>query len=413
MTSIPNTLSFGGNKIWITANQQLAIIRNPAHTLIGAGYTYPNANEGFANNSIWICADGLETVNIVKDFAPPINNYLLREECSIIGEIERSTGHHFVPDSHTFTGFRLSGTVNDNQTYKATIVTSGNFHYFDNLDRRGPDHSFVTTGTGWTPGQLTAYLFRNWIYDPISQSYPRPNLSNFVDLALVTAAEFTAINGAITTYKTTPTQANYNAIETAWTTAYNAMNAAAAFRNFMQNPTLANATTLTATRFIVVARSVYASEVVQIGFSEYFQNINNTVTVTEHLPLATASASNLLKGTFGGGTPRTGRFHDAGNSDSSVEFEYGKPYSKIISNGEYGEVHVRWNGSMQSTGLKARNKLLLDLCLYVRMNTISGLADLDYHLDSSGTPVTGTINNITSFNTFLSDLTGEFPELVF
>ena len=397
----------GCQSLFIVANRQLAFIQNPGNTLVGAGYVYPAANGGFDNNDIFVVADALETTVYSNNNGMMIDPYPLRQEFTIRPErgVVHSTQQFFLPDTHTYTGFQLGGTVNAGQTYGITVQGSGVAHNFTPHDRRMPIKTTVQTGTGWTVAHLTAYLGYNLIYDSLRKTFPKGSIEPYYEIIMVSAANYTAINGAINTYKATPTTANYNAILTQWNTAKTAFNTA--FSAFVANPTFANANTFGTNFPIFLIKTKDFNDVVHVGFTEYFDDVMNTVVVTEYLPLAPATPNNLLKGYFGAGTYLQGQYHCQSKTDR-YPFDAAYPYCKVSNpNDEYAELHLEWEQRQRSAELYRTNTAKMYATIYIRL-TSGGTA---YRIDNGvGAALTGTITNLATFNTFLNALETEFPD---
>lgn len=399
--------SNGSSSLFIVANNRLAFIKNPGNTLVNTGYIYPAANGGFDNNDIFVVADALETTVHTNNNGMLIDPYPLRQEFTIRPEnsVIHSTGQYFLPDTHTYTAFTLGGTVNNNQTYGLTIQGSGVTHNFTPHDRRMPIKTTVQTGTGWAVTHLTAYLAYNLIYDSLRKTFPKDNITPYYEIIVATLGEFTAIKNAIDTYKTTPNTANYNAVVAAWNTARTAFNAA--FSGFVANPTFTNAALFGGTRSFFMIKTKDYNDVVHVGFTDYFDDIMNTVTVTEYLPLAPIGPNNLLKGYFGAGTYLQGQQFCQSKTDR-YPFDAARPYCKVNNpNDEYAELHLLWDQRQRSATLNGVNKSQLNATIYIRLTS----GGTTYHLDNgSGGAVTGTITSPASFNTFLNNLELEFPD---
>jgi hypothetical protein len=406
MTSLNNVISYGVQKLFHTANEKVAFIRNPNSTYVGAGYAYPAGGTGLNLDELVVLSDALETTVYDNGLGAYDPNYSLRQEASIwLNQMIRFTGQPFLPNTTTFSGFLLGGTVNNNVTYKATIVTSGNYHNFDSRDHRIAEHGYVKTGTGWTVAQVTAYLLHGWLVNNIDKSYPRENLKSYVEVIGASAANWTTLNGLINTYKATPTSANYNAVMAQWNTMLTAFFTSAAWTNFVNNPTLANANTLGTAFPVILGRSL-DPEVLTFGFSDYFDDINNTLTVTEYLPLVPATPNNGLKGSFGAGTYDAGQKHCQGTHNFEVTIE-ARPYCKVIQGNEYGELYFHYNAREKTPAIHHENSQMMTLVMFIKMNN-GGTA---YRIDNGTAVTTGTVSSIGSFNTFVSQLTGAFPEL--
>lgn len=400
-------LSFNGcQSLFVVANRELAFIKNPGNTLVGAGYVYPAANGGFDNNDIFVVADALETAVYSNNHGMLIDPYPLRQEFTIRPEngVIHSTQQYFLPDTHTYTGFRLGGTVNAGQTYGITVQGSGVAHNFTPHDRRMPIKATVQAGTGWGVNHLTAYLGYYLIYDRLRKTFPRDGITPYYEIIMATTGEYTTINTAINTYKTTPSTANYNAVLAAWNTAKTAFNTA--FSTFVANPTFTNAGTLGTARPVFLIKTKDYNDVVHVGFTEYFDDINNTVTVTEHLPLQPATANNLLKGYFGAGTYLQGSMHCNGKA-GKYPFDASYPYCKINDpSDEYAELHIQWEQRQRSSELYSTNTSTMYVTMYIRLTS----GGTNYRIDNGTAVTTGTIVNLASFNTFLNTLETAFPD---
>ncbi|MDW8345332.1 MAG: hypothetical protein RML94_00140 [Bacteroidia bacterium] len=397
---------------FLVANRHLAVIANPAHTRVGAGYSsFPAGNAGHDIGELYFITDALEVTTYDNGQGLVIYPYLLRQDNSIKVEntVIHASAHHFLPDTHTFTGFQLAGTVNPNQDYKITLHGSSVHHNFTPIDQRMPVHAVVTTGTGasWTVGTLTALLVYRLIYDLKAKTYPNAAVAPYYEVLMATAGEYSTLSTAIINYKNTPTTANYNAVLTAWNTIKTAFDTA--FSTFLANPTLPNANILGTARPVVIVKSKWYNDVVTIGFSGYFDDVSNTVTVTQFLPLEPAVPTNLLKGHFGVGTKRSGNIYHQSQTDQAP-FSESFPYNKVLDGNEYGVINFKYEQRQHSSGLAQANKTVMFMTIFIKQNGTG----TNYHFDNgTGAPVTGTVVSNTSFNAMLNNFQAEFPYIVF
>lgn len=411
MASLNNTSLGGVQKNFAIAKSNLSVILNPSTNQIGAGLVYPIANDGSRQTYTSWSIDALQTASVDNGHGltipvMPIHKNFMIDKSGFM----RATANTFVPDTHTFTGVQLTGTPNVSQTYRLTVNSWTNYRNYDPTDVRVPVHSSVLqpAAAPFTIAQTVAYLYKNFAY-PDRFSNGGTMLSPYADIAVMTNAQWTTLNTAINTFKTTPTLANYTALLTAWGVillASQTFLAAWAAANF----TTAYVTTNNPNLTTIVVKGKFVADRFQLAGSEYFNNINNTLLPNYYAPLAANAATNGLEGNFGVGTATSARMQHEGTSNLAWNNEF-YPYFKGNITDQYAEIHIKSNQPQEGVIGEAggASRQMIDTVIFVQLN-----GSVTYYLDNGvGAAVTGTINSIATFNTFLAAVTSEFPEFIF